>query len=96
MTKLEQEDEDEFCEWIGEKEYGVALKLKGIGFDGWPDRQVMLHNGIIFFIEFKTKIGQTSAQQDHWRSVLEGTLGFKYHVCRSSIEAKRLVKKYMR
>lgn len=56
---------------------GKALKLTG--YNGIPDRLVLLPDAIAFFVETKAKNGRLSRIQIERKKFLEG-LGFKVYV----------------
>lgn len=59
----EHEIEKKVCQYV-ESYGGAALKLRCEGRNGFPDRTVILPNGKVIFIEFKTQNGRLrSAQQ---------------------------------
>lgn len=57
------------------KRYGMALKFVSPGFDGVPDRIVLLPNGKIGFIELKAPGERMRKLQEKRKSQLEA-LGF--------------------
>lgn len=61
------------------KKYGGRCeKLVNIGFKGFPDRTVLLPDGLIIFVETKRpRGGKYSPMQDKWRDWLIA-LGFSY------------------
>ena len=58
---------------------GLALKFTSPGFDGMPDRLVLLPNGRIAFVEVKTK-GEKPRPLQLSRHRLLRQLGFKVYV----------------
>ena len=81
-----EKDVVRFVESVG----GECLKLKIDGQRGWPDRTLLLQEGLILFVELKTKSGRIRQQQVHWVSRLK-SLGFKVKVCRSLEEVRNFV-----
>ena len=58
-----------------EKRGGKAIKIKGIMFNGMPDRLVLLPEGRIGFAELKTTGKKLSPRQEYVYGLLTG-LGF--------------------
>ena len=58
---------------------GLALKFVSPGFDGVPDRIVLLHGGKIGFVEVKAP-GEKPRQLQLARHKLLNQLGFKVYV----------------
>ncbi len=86
----EKSIEDDYCAWIDDNGYGIALKLYLAALMGWPDRTVLLYGGRIIFIEFKDPdTGEQSPQQEYWQTMLEG-FGFKYYLCDSLVDAQNI------
>lgn len=58
---------------------GRCEKLFNVGCSGFPDRTILLPNGVIIFVETKRpKGGRYSPMQDKWRDWLNG-LGHHYY-----------------
>lgn len=62
---------------------GLALKFVSPGFDGVPDRIVLLHGGKIGFVEVKAP-GEKPRQLQLARHRLLNQLGFKVYVLDSA------------
>ncbi|MFR0870070.1 MAG: VRR-NUC domain-containing protein [Oscillospiraceae bacterium] len=62
---------------------GLALKFVSPGFDGVPDRIVLLHGGKIGFVEVKSP-GEKPRQLQLARHRLLNQLGFKVYVLDSA------------
>ena len=62
---------------------GLALKFVSPGFDGAPDRIVLLHGGKIGFVEVKAP-GEKPRQLQLARHRLLNQLGFKVYVLDSA------------
>jgi len=65
---------------------GLALK---VGYDGLPDRLVLLPGGCVFFAEVKRRDGRTSKLQDVWIERLR-RLGFQVYVPKTKDAVKAL------
>jgi Holliday junction resolvase len=52
MTELESAIERRFLKWIKAQGW-KALKMQGVGNKGYPDRLILMPNGLVAFIEFK-------------------------------------------
>lgn len=52
MTELESAIERRFLKWVKAQGW-KALKMQGVGNKGYPDRLVVMPNGLTAFIEFK-------------------------------------------
>ena len=70
--------EQKFREAVRQKG-GLALKFSPAGFDGMPDRLVLLSNGKIAFVEVKKK-GEKPRPLQLARHRLLRKLGFKVYV----------------
>ena len=70
--------EQKFCEAVRQKG-GLALKFSPAGFDGMPDRLVLLPKGKIAFVEVKKK-GEKPRLLQLSRHRLLRQLGFKVYV----------------
>lgn len=66
---------------------GLCIK---IGYDGLPDRLVLLPGGRVRFVELKRHDGQTSPLQDYRASVLR-RLGFKVSIPKSKHDCDTLL-----
>ena len=63
--KPERRVEKKFVDWC--KSIGLkATKLQALADAGFPDRTVILHNGITLYIEFKAKDGRLRPAQKRW------------------------------
>ena len=68
---LEKDIEDAFVAFV-ELLGGKCYKLKCDGRRGWPDRTVIMPNGLIVFVEFKKPGGKLSPNQVTTISILRG------------------------
>lgn len=66
---------------------GLCVK---IGYDGYPDRLVLLPGGKARFVELKRYDGQTSPLQDYRAAVL-GRLGFPVAVPKSKEDCDKIL-----
>lgn len=66
---------------------GIALKLTCPGFNGIPDRLILMPGGNFTFVELKFAKGRLSARQLAVHRLLEG-LGFKVYVVRDNESLK--------
>jgi hypothetical protein len=70
-----------------EKLGAVCIK---VGFDGWPDRLVLVGEGVHYWIEFKQERGRLRANQilriEHLRSI-----GDTVYVCKSQRDANDII-----
>lgn len=69
---------------------GIALKLVCPGFDGMPDRIVLLQNGHIGFVEVKAP-GEKPRPLQLARHGLLQRLGFKVYVLDDERQIERIV-----
>ena len=69
---------------------GIALKLVCPGFDGMPDRIVLLQNGHIGFVEVKSP-GERPRPLQLARHGLLRRLGFKVYVLDDERQIERIV-----
>lgn len=76
--------EQSFARWCSQRNI-PCLKVQAIGVRGFPDRLVLLQ-GMVVFIEFKTPTGVLSEHQIRCHARLK-SLGLEIHVCRSKQEA---------
>ena len=72
---------------------GLCIKLNSTSLRGLPDRMVLLHKGVIFFIEFKAPNKKANQLQLSAHRVLK-SLGFDVYVVDSKEKAKEVLKKY--
>lgn len=61
MTPTEGKIERAFCRWC--EKLKLPCEKLGVGIRGWPDRCVVLRNGRVLWVEFKTSKGVLSHQQ---------------------------------
>jgi len=94
--KPETKEEKDFADKVVPRSpwKAVALKLVLMGLRGFPDRTILAEGGKIFFIEFKSPGEQLKPNQVNWKKTLT-KLGFKFYVCYSSAEAKKIYYKEM-
>ena len=83
-----------------EKRVVGDLALQGfltvkVGFDGWPDRLILLGNGSHVWFEFKTDVGRLRPQQINRIAMLEKE-GDRVYVIRSEQEANAAVEEAVR
>jgi hypothetical protein len=62
-----------------EAEGGLCLKLSSPGYSGLPDRMVLMPEGVIWFVEFKSKTGVLSPRQERVIEKLKA-MGFRVDV----------------
>jgi G:T-mismatch repair DNA endonuclease (very short patch repair protein) len=62
-----------------EAEGGLCLKLSSPGYSGLPDRMVLMPEGVIWFVEFKSKTGVLSPRQERVIEKLNA-MGFRVDV----------------
>lgn len=68
--------------------------FKAMGLKSGVSDVIVLMEGKVLFIEFKTEKGvQTPKQRDFQQGVEK--LGFDYHICRSLEEFQKIIKKYL-
>lgn len=85
--------EQAFCRWCASKSI-PCLKVQAIGVRGFPDRLILLQ-GKVVFIEFKTPTGVLSEHQIRCHNRLKA-LGLDIHVCRSKEEAINVIENIAR
>lgn len=68
---------------------GLAIK---VGYDGLPDRLILLPQGRAFFVELKRADGRTSKLQEVWIARLH-KLGFRVYVPKSKAEVHEIFRK---
>ena len=90
----EHKIQDKFCKHAAKLKTVLALKLVLLGLAGWPDATI-LHNGRVFFIEFKHGDNKLEKPQEYWRDILIG-LGFKYFVCYTTEHAIEILTDQLR
>ena len=74
------------CKQVG----AFAVKVDSTSSRGWPDLTVVLPNGVVLFVELKTKTGVVSAMQQRMINKLERNRANVY-VIRSIDEFKKLI-----
>lgn len=76
------------------KELGVlAVKVDSTSRRGWPDLTCVLPNGVVVFVEVKTKTGRLSKLQAKTISEINSQGGYA-HVVRSVEQFTSLIGKY--
>lgn len=61
MGELERSIEKRVVDWA--KGHGWRTrKMNGLGYNSWPDRMFLLHDGLIAFVEFK-RLGKVPTEQ---------------------------------
>lgn len=87
--ELESDLEDEVVKWA-EDRGGVALKLK-LEERGFPDRTILMPNGVVCFVELKRKKkSKTYHTQKLWCNRLRA-LGFHAEFCSTIDDVRRAV-----
>lgn len=72
---LEKEVEKHLCKKVKEELHGLALKFVSPGFNGVPDRIILLPMGRIYFVETKAP-GKKLRKLQEWVCGLIKGLGF--------------------
>ena len=91
-SKKECVDERRFAEYVAS--YGdEAVKLNIHGRIGYPDRLIIMDEGVHFFIEFKRVGGKTRKAQDYVIAVLKRKRHGVY-VCETFEEAVKIYYRY--
>ena len=67
---------------------GQAIK---VGYDGLPDRLILLPGGHAFFAELKRRGGRTSKLQDVWIERIK-KLGFRVYVPKTKEEVRVMIR----
>lgn len=83
--KLEKIVEDQFVEEAFRRGY-LALKMEVPGWRNWPDRQVLLGHGYVFFIEFKRE-GEDPRAGQLFRHRKLREKGYSIYVCDTLADA---------
>lgn len=83
--KVEKVAEDQFVEEAFRRGY-LALKMEIPGWRNWPDRQVLLGHGYVFFIEFKREGEEPRAGQVFRHQKLREK-GYTVYVCDTLADA---------
>jgi hypothetical protein len=86
--EVEKDIESYFCKKVKDL-HGRAIKFEDPGRTGAPDRMI-LHNGHVFFVEFKRKGRKPRADQEKYRYHLHA-LGFRVYLCDSKKIAGEIV-----
>lgn len=71
--------EKKFVERCRERGY-LALKMEVSGWRNWPDRQILLGQGYVFFIEFK-RLGEEARPAQAYRHEQLRKQGYSVYVC---------------
>ena len=92
MEKVEKVEKDieGYVKKEIEKNGGRVLKWVCPGYDGVPDRIVLMPGGRIWFVEFKTDAGRPTPLQIWWQKELK-RLGFNAFIVRGLSAAKTFV-----
>lgn len=64
----------------------VTLKMEVKGSRNWPDRQILMGNGYVFFIEFK-RPGEKPRKGQLYRHKVLRKHGYNVYVCDSVMDA---------
>lgn len=83
--KVEKVVEDQFVERAFQRGI-LALKMEIAGWRNWPDRQVLLGHGYVFFIEFKREGEEPRPGQVHRHKDLRAK-GYSVYVCDTLADA---------
>lgn len=75
---------------------GWAIKLKNPGFRGLPDRMILLHPRIVFFVEFKRPGGGEVAPQQRRIHKAIRKLGFPVYLCDNTESFEDICEKEIR
>jgi hypothetical protein len=73
---------------------GLAVKLLPFQFAGLPDRMVLLHGGVMFFVEVKSEKKKLRPIQEKVKSMLVA-LGFKHYTIDTFIQLEILLESYL-
>jgi len=93
--QLEKNIEQPFADWVNNKVPDWhCVKLTQSGRRGYPDRLLLGPKAKVFFIEFKRPGEKLDRLQTYIKWQLE-KLGFKVYVCKSTEDAKRIVRYYI-
>lgn len=66
--------------------------FKAMGLKSGVSDVIVLSEGKVLFVEFKTEKGIQTAKQRNFQQAVEA-LGFDYHICRSVEEFQKIIKK---
>lgn len=83
--KVEKVVEDQFVEEAFRRGI-LALKMEIPGWRNWPDRQVLLGHGYVYFIEFKREGEEPRPGQVHRHKKLREK-GYTVYVCDTLADA---------
>jgi hypothetical protein len=65
MSRLEREEEREFCRWCSRNKI-ITIKFTPSGDRGWPDRICIAPSGVHVWIEFKRR-GKTPTKLQYYK-----------------------------
>ncbi len=88
---LESEIEKYLCMRIKKDLQGLALKFVSPGFNGVPDRIVLVPYGRIYFVETKAPGKRLRKLQEYVRGIIKG-LGFEVWRIDSKVKADEFIK----
>ena len=80
VARSEASIERAFVRWCNDRSI-ITRKLNGPGYRGWPDRMVILKNGIVLFIEFKRPGGKLTPSQRSLHELLKSYANITVYVC---------------
>lgn len=90
---LEKELERGFAKAV-KRMGGIALKFTSPGFDGMPDRLILLPGGKMAFVEVKAP-GEVPRPLQKARHKLLGRLGFRVYVLDRKEDIPKIIKEVM-
>lgn len=88
--KFSEKQVDNFFVARVKKVKGQAFKLESPYFTGFPDRTVLLPQGIVFFVEMKSSVGKLSPRQVVAHKLIRA-LGLRVYVLNDKAGAQEII-----